>query len=149
MVTFLHLKQKVPKKFHHFRACLHVLSPCQSKSTWKFNIVSVEMEGQIGFGNPFCPSVWIWRWLWSKNLDIQAKPKKWQFLSPPIVHSLEGGAPSELLWTIHILSMQLYNFSYRFAQNWSFFKFFLNPINFDLKFHLKMVLEWSKHSFMV
>ena len=45
-----------------------------------------------------------------------------------IVHSLEGGVPSELLWTIHILSMQLYKFSYRFAQNWSFFQtFFLIP----------------------
>ena len=42
-----------------------------------------------------------------------------------IVHNLEGGTPSELLWTTHTLSMQLYNFSYRFAQNGSFFELFL------------------------
>ena len=46
MVTFLHLKQKVPKKFHHFRAFLHVLSPCPfpSKSLSKFNIVSMVVD---------------------------------------------------------------------------------------------------------
>ena len=35
-----------------------------------------------------------------------------------------------------------------YAQN-GFFQNFLNPINFDLKIHFKMVLEWSEHSFMV
>ena len=85
----------------------------------------------------------------SKELGFMGKAQEVTVPISFIIHSLEGGTPSELLWTIHILSMQLYNFSYRFAQNWSFFKLSCNPINFDLKFHLKMVLEWSKHSFMV
>ena len=86
----------------------------------------------------------------SQRTYIWAKPKKWQFLSPPLSTDLEGGTPSELMCPTQTISICLYTFSHRFAQNRSFYKLiFFNPINFYLKFHLKMVLEWWEHSFIV
>ena len=86
----------------------------------------------------------------SQRTYIWAKPKKWQFLSPPLSTDLEGGTPSELMCPTQTISICLYTFSHRFAQNRFFYKLiFFNPINFDLKFHLKMVLEWWDHSFIV
>ena len=85
----------------------------------------------------------------NKELGYMGKAEEVTAPISSIVHSLEGGAPSELLWTTHTLSMHLYNFSHRFTQNDLLSNFFFNPIKFDLKFHLKMILEWSKHSFMI
>ena len=66
----------------------------------------------------------IW-WTTSKNFDMEAKPKKWQFQSPPLSTALESGTPSVIMWTKHTMYKQLYTFSHRFPQNWSFFLLFL------------------------
>ena len=73
----------------------------------------------------------------SKELGYTCEAQEVAAPISSIVHSLEGGASSELLWTTHTLCMQLYNFSHRFAEDGSFYKLYFNPINFDLKFHLK------------